>query len=646
MAMTSIYYTECGHWGRRDFSGSSRSRERYAESLGEGELCPDCKREALLKKREAEVAEAVKAAEEKNWPDLLGSEKQIAWATTIRAQVVNGDKDNYCFIYKDKVYKLKREAVSGIVESVLIKEKIDSKFWIDNRNNIEAIRQKAVKEFSDKYADEFTEILKAAEEIEPKNLKYMSRIYGLGAASIKEAVVASITPIPGTDNYSEKVEGKVINLFISSRGEIDAEELYNESFEIPQIIKKIKREMRAADKEDLYVKLAVAFLEMGMAIYFDWIEENEAGNIVRVYEKEKELRDKALKLAMPSQAEETVNLLVIPDNRTENRVVDISISSNAKEVVIPVIDEPGFRKIASGLGFIWSPGYFSKKIGLKTGKASDLIAEAGAAYLKNGYAVEFPDAESKKKAEDGDYERDILNSVKYSPKINKLLIYTRFYEDCDADALKTICRKTRGSEYHWSRVAVPLSAADMVLDYAKKNDYTVCGSAKEAIEGEKAYIESKEFGEEYILCTIPDKLIEKYPSLLKNIKFTGKEEKDDIGFVSVHVDRTFDDEKISLSYSLMEMKYKDYKKWNSSHEESEQLILAGYDEETKIARVYVPDKRKKDLEPDPETLKKYGDRNKQIYLVKEGYVKEAILSVPEVIDADALEVEVPKCLQN
>ena len=78
MAMTSIYYTECGHWGRRDLSGSSRSRERYAESLGEGELCPDCKREALLKKREAEQAEAVKAAEEKIWPDLLGSEKQIA----------------------------------------------------------------------------------------------------------------------------------------------------------------------------------------------------------------------------------------------------------------------------------------------------------------------------------------------------------------------------------------------------------------------------------------------------------------------------------------------------------------------------------------------------------------------------------------
>ena len=59
MAMTSIYYTECGHWGRRDLSGSSRSRERYTESLGEGELCPDCKREALLKKREAEQAEAV-----------------------------------------------------------------------------------------------------------------------------------------------------------------------------------------------------------------------------------------------------------------------------------------------------------------------------------------------------------------------------------------------------------------------------------------------------------------------------------------------------------------------------------------------------------------------------------------------------------
>lgn len=48
------------------------------KSLGEGELYPDYKREALLKKREAEQAEAVKAAEEKIWPDLLGSEKQIA----------------------------------------------------------------------------------------------------------------------------------------------------------------------------------------------------------------------------------------------------------------------------------------------------------------------------------------------------------------------------------------------------------------------------------------------------------------------------------------------------------------------------------------------------------------------------------------
>ena len=105
--------------------------------------------------------------------------------------------------------------------------------------------------------------------------------------------------------------------------------------------------------------------------------------------------------------------------------------------------------------------------------------------------MEFPDAESKKKAEVGDYERDILNSVKYSPKINKLLIYTRFYEVCDADALKMICRKTRGSEYHWSRVAVPLSAAELVLDYAKKNDYTDCDSAKEAIEREKTYIVAK-----------------------------------------------------------------------------------------------------------------------------------------------------------
>ncbi len=78
MAMTSIYYTECGHWGRRNLSGSSRSRERYVESLGEGELYPDLQERSSAEEREAEQAEAVKAAEEKIWPDLLGSEKQIA----------------------------------------------------------------------------------------------------------------------------------------------------------------------------------------------------------------------------------------------------------------------------------------------------------------------------------------------------------------------------------------------------------------------------------------------------------------------------------------------------------------------------------------------------------------------------------------
>lgn len=130
MAMTSIYYTECGHWGRRDLSGSSRSRERYAESLGEGELCPDCKREALLKKREAEVAEAVKAAEEKNWPDLLGSEKQIAWATTIRAQVVNGDKDNYCFIYV--LHDLLRRGAGAAVRGICDAWRLCHCLWADN----------------------------------------------------------------------------------------------------------------------------------------------------------------------------------------------------------------------------------------------------------------------------------------------------------------------------------------------------------------------------------------------------------------------------------------------------------------------------------------------------------------------------------
>lgn len=603
-----------------------------------------------LEEKKEEEALALKAVEGKEWPELIGSEKQVEWATKIRAKAATSNSGEYTFIYKDKVYMVTGKAMNEVMEAVIIPEKINATFWIDNRytDDIKAVKKNALEELAVKNKDMFDAVLKSAKEM---GLEYALVLSGLRSmyrnitiASLKLTDVNGSSVLGRDGNYCT---GEPIKLIRKSNGEITATGRYDIVTEQAETIKAdTVKKSEGESEEDIYIKIAASLLKKEAIVCFMWYEQNEEGKGKRDKKREEELRDKALRLASSDISEEVeTEVIVIPENRVGDRVVEIYVGTDS-EIFIPVIDEPEFRSIASGLGFIWSPGYFSKEISLRTGKVSDLIAEAGAEYLKNGYAVQFPDSKSKQKAENGDFEKDILNSVKYSTQLDKLLIYTRFYEDCDAAWLKRICRKTRGSEYHWSRVAVPLSAADLVLDYAKEYSYTVCNSAKEAIAKEKAYVASDLFEEKYEQHTIPKTLIDKYPELAKNVRFVGGEEADEEGFISVYIDKNFDSDKISLSYELVEMKYKDYIQWNKSHELSETLILDSYDEETKLAEVYVPDKCKDELVQDPEDLKKYGARNERLHAVRTGWVTEAVLSTPEVINAEELNVEVPECLQN
>lgn len=85
MAKYEINHT-CGHTETVQLYGNHTERERKIEWL-ESQECPACRR-----KKELEEAEKINSGLE--LPELEGSEKQIAWATTIRAKIVQFIKDH------------------------------------------------------------------------------------------------------------------------------------------------------------------------------------------------------------------------------------------------------------------------------------------------------------------------------------------------------------------------------------------------------------------------------------------------------------------------------------------------------------------------------------------------------------------------
>ena len=101
----------CGHQGRVNVVGKSSEREWRINRYFEG-LCEECKAKERAEKNKA----AKEKSEEYDFPELIGSEKQVDWANTLRLQA-------YEFYSKNDV------DISNMINS----EKT-AKFWIDNRN--------------------------------------------------------------------------------------------------------------------------------------------------------------------------------------------------------------------------------------------------------------------------------------------------------------------------------------------------------------------------------------------------------------------------------------------------------------------------------------------------------------------------------
>jgi len=119
MAHYTINHT-CGHTDRVQLYGSHKAR--YAEiARRESCVCPDCYR------AEQQAAAQTLTASLPPMPSLTGSDKQIAWAETIRANLACEMRD-----IVDRAPEATRDQAQACYDHVVAHT--DASWWIDNRD--------------------------------------------------------------------------------------------------------------------------------------------------------------------------------------------------------------------------------------------------------------------------------------------------------------------------------------------------------------------------------------------------------------------------------------------------------------------------------------------------------------------------------
>lgn len=118
----------CGHSRREQLYGKHTERERCIAWL-EGRPCPDCWQEAKQQARAEAAGKAGEAAKQEGLPTLAGSEKQVPWATTIRADLLPKIRERI----KDLKGPLVHPEMIGEID-VFVSSIPDAKWWIDRRS--------------------------------------------------------------------------------------------------------------------------------------------------------------------------------------------------------------------------------------------------------------------------------------------------------------------------------------------------------------------------------------------------------------------------------------------------------------------------------------------------------------------------------
>lgn len=136
----------CGHEGIACVIGPIKDRQWKIDKYFERK-CPDCEQQEREQKIKKENYEARKKSEEMELPQLTGTEKQIAWANTLRLQFVELETMYSSIKQEISWYLYENNMDASIVSNVkddmifLVKDKIiseqkTSSFWINHRCDI------------------------------------------------------------------------------------------------------------------------------------------------------------------------------------------------------------------------------------------------------------------------------------------------------------------------------------------------------------------------------------------------------------------------------------------------------------------------------------------------------------------------------
>lgn len=128
MAQVPATCTTCGATTHVTAATTAAAYERRDYLLAHGGVtCTDCYYAA--KKAEAADA-ATKFAEDNALPALTGSDKQIAWANTIRLKKI-AQIDAVCVVSSDAPAELADHIAKAVAA---VKAQADARYWIDNRD--------------------------------------------------------------------------------------------------------------------------------------------------------------------------------------------------------------------------------------------------------------------------------------------------------------------------------------------------------------------------------------------------------------------------------------------------------------------------------------------------------------------------------
>lgn len=155
--MMAWYYGtfSCGHEGRVGIIGPTKDRQRKADYRFNS-ICEECYKARLEQEREEANQEALEAAVEMELVELIGTEKQVTWANTLRNKIVNQltqlrekINNNEKVVIKITLEELnvpkkgctsEEELINRMheyidrAEEILLTTKTKASYWIDNRN--------------------------------------------------------------------------------------------------------------------------------------------------------------------------------------------------------------------------------------------------------------------------------------------------------------------------------------------------------------------------------------------------------------------------------------------------------------------------------------------------------------------------------